>query len=103
MRFAKALEQKWTLEVFRITKVLHRSSRPVYELEEPRGELIEGDFYTEALTPFRITRRTKYLVDKILESRVRHRIRDYLFRWGGSGPFFDSWYTASDIRRLGRR
>ena len=83
MRFAKGLEQKWTLELFRITKVLRRSPRPVYELEDLRGESMDGEFYAEALTPVNITRRTEYLVDKILELRIRHSIRNYLVRWRG--------------------
>jgi hypothetical protein len=34
MKFAKGGEQNYTIEIFRIVKVIHRSPRPVYELED---------------------------------------------------------------------
>jgi hypothetical protein len=67
MRFARGFEQNLTLQAFRI-KVLRRSPRPVYELEDLRGESVDGQFYAEELTPVKITKRTVYLVDKILDS-----------------------------------
>jgi hypothetical protein len=97
MKFARRFEQNWTLEVFRISKVLRRSPRHVYELEDLRDESIEGQFYVEELTPVKISKRTAYQVDKILHSRVRRGIRE---RWRGYGSAFDSWITASNIRRL---
>lgn len=39
-----------------------------------------------------------YVVDKILDSRVRRGIREHLLRWRGFRPAFDSWIPASDIR-----
>jgi GTPase SAR1 family protein len=43
------------------------------------------------------------LIANLLESRVRHGIREHLVRWIGYGPGFDSWIPASSIRRLRRR
>jgi hypothetical protein len=91
MQFANGFEQNWTLEVFKISKVLRRSPRQVYELEDLRGESIDGQFYAEELTPVKITKRTEYLVDKVLDSRVRSGLREHLVRWRGYGPAFDSW------------
>jgi hypothetical protein len=34
--------------------------RPVYELEDLRGQQIDVQFYTEDLTPVRITKQTTY-------------------------------------------
>ena len=47
MKFAKGSEQNYTDEIFRIVKVIHRTSRPVYELEELNGNLIEGQIHGE--------------------------------------------------------
>jgi hypothetical protein len=82
MQFAKGFGQNWT-EVFIISKVLRRLPRHVYELEDLRGESIEGKFYVEKLTIVKISKRTEYQVDKILDSRVRRGIREYLVRWRG--------------------
>jgi hypothetical protein len=50
MKFAKGGEQNYTTEIFRIVKVIHRTPRPMYELEYLNGKLIEGQFYGEELS-----------------------------------------------------
>jgi hypothetical protein len=52
----------------------------VFELEDLRGQEIEGQFYTEELVPVHITKQTKYKIDKILDKRVRPGILEYLVR-----------------------
>ena len=89
--FAKGGEQNYTTEIFLIIKVIRRTPRPVYELEDLNGKVIEGQFYCEELTPVHISKRTKFQIDKILRTRVRRGIRVYLVRWKGYGPDFDSW------------
>jgi hypothetical protein len=102
MQFAKGFEQNWSLEEFKISKVLRRSPRHLYELEDRRGESIEGQFYAEELISVKIGKKTEYLGDKILDSRVRRGIREHLVRWRGYGPAFESWIPASNIRRRRR-
>jgi len=75
MKFAKGGEQTFSTEIFRITKVIERRPRPVYELEHLNKTPIEGQFYTEELTPLRITEETAYKIDKILDKRVRREFR----------------------------
>jgi len=50
MKFAKSGEQTFSTEIFRITKVIERRTRPVYELEDLNKTPIEGQFYAEELT-----------------------------------------------------
>jgi len=80
MRFAKAAEQIFSLEIFRVAKVLERRPRAVYELVHFNRTPIDGQFYRKELTPVRITDRTTYKIDKILEKMVRRYIREYLVR-----------------------
>jgi len=47
MKFAKGGEQNFSTEVFRITKVIKRRPRHVYELEDLNKTPIEGQFYEE--------------------------------------------------------
>jgi hypothetical protein len=68
--FAKGGKQNYTTEIFKIYKVVRRTPRPVYELEDLRGQRINGQIYTEELTPVRITEQTTYKIDKILLKRV---------------------------------
>jgi len=60
MKFAKGVEQAFSTEIFHITKVIERRSRPVYELEDLNKTPIEGKFYAEELTPVRMTEETTY-------------------------------------------
>jgi hypothetical protein len=78
VKFAKGGKQNYTTEIFKVRKVVHRTPRPVFELENLRGQEIEGQFYTEELSPVRITKQTTYKIDKILDKRVRRGILKYL-------------------------
>ena len=72
----------------------------MFELEDLRGQEIEGQFNTEELVPVRITKQTTYKIDKILDKRVRRGILEYLVRWKGYSADFDSWIPASDIQSV---
>ena len=100
MKFGKGGEQNCTTEIFRIIKVIRRTPRPVYELEDLNGEVIEGQFYGEELTPVRISKHTKFQIDKILWMRVRRGIREYLVRWIAYGPDFDSWINVTSVKNI---
>lgn len=50
----------------------------------------------------RVTARTEYQIDKLLETRVRCGIREHLVRWKGYGPDFHSWIPASSVRNIER-
>jgi len=55
MKFAKGGEQTFPTEIFRITKVIERLPRPVYELEDLNKTPIGGQFFAEELTHVRIS------------------------------------------------
>jgi hypothetical protein len=48
----------------------------------------------------RITKRTTFKIDKILSTNVRRGIREYLVRWKGYGPDFDSWVNAAGVKKI---
>ena len=79
MKIAKGFEQNYSDEIFKISKVVRRTPRPLYELYELRGTPIEGQFYNE-VTPVKITRITEYKIDKMIDTRVRCGIRKHLVR-----------------------
>ena len=100
MKFAKVAEHNFSTEVFRIVKLIHRWPRGVYELEDLNDTPIDGQFYSEELTPVRITGRTNYKVNKILNKRVRRGIPEVLVSWQGYGPVFDSWIPAAGVKYI---
>jgi len=100
MKFAKGGEQNFSPEIFRITKVIERRPRPVYELDDLNKTPIEGQFYGEEITPVRISNQTTYKIDKILDKRVRRGIKEYDVRWRGYNKDFDSWIKASSVKDI---
>jgi len=83
MKFAKGGEHNFSTEIFRITKIIERRPRPVYEVEDLYKTPIEGQLYVEELTHVHISKETIYKIDKILDKRVRRGIKEYLVRWEG--------------------
>ena len=99
-KFVKSAAQNFSTEIFRIIKMIHRTPRPVYELEDLNPKVINGQFYEEELTPVRITKQTHFQIDKILTTRTRRGIKLHLVRWKGYNKDFDSWIPASNIQKI---
>jgi hypothetical protein len=72
----------------------------VYEQEDLNRNVTDGQFYKKELTPFRITKHTTFKFDKILSTRVRRGIREYLVRWKGYGPDFERWINAALVTNI---
>ena len=102
LKFAKVGEENYTTEIFKICKVMRRLPRPVYELQDLLGKHIDGQFYAQELRPVLITKNTTYAVDKILRTRLRRGILEYLVRWRGCSTAFDTGPKASSLKH-GRR
>jgi hypothetical protein len=83
MIFAKGSEQNYRTEIFKFIKVIRKIPRPVYELEDLNQTPIDGQFYAEELTLVRISKRTAYQIDEILDRRFRRGIVEYLVKWRG--------------------
>jgi hypothetical protein len=80
----------YTTEMFQIHKVVPQTPRPVYELVDLLGKHIEGQFYAEELSPVIVTKKTVYLIDKILRRSVRKGSSEVFDKWRGYPDEFDS-------------
>ena len=52
----------------------------MYELENLNQKVIDGQFFNEVLQPVRVTKLTTFQIDKILATRIKRGIREYLIR-----------------------
>jgi hypothetical protein len=100
MRFAKFAEQNYSTEIFRISEVIKRQPRPLYELLDLNDTSIVGQFYQEELSPGCISKQTVYKIDKILGRRTKHGIREVLVRWKEYQKRFNSWIPASSVKNI---
>jgi hypothetical protein len=44
-----------------------------------------------------------YLIEKTIRSRKKGRKKEYLVRWKGWAPKFDSWISEEDLKSLKER
>jgi len=100
MKFAKASEQNFSTEIFRISNIIYRKPRPVYELVDLNKTPIDGLFFGEELTPVRISKRTVCQIDKILKQTRRRGILEHLASWRVYPTSYDSCVPASEVRNI---
>lgn len=88
--FEKGYTANWSTELFKIRKV--QPTCPVtYQLEDTKGNLIEGGFYNEELQ--KTTLKDTYLVDKILKKRGNR----VLVKWYGFPSSENTWENMKNI------
>jgi hypothetical protein len=100
VEFAKGYEQTFSTEIFRVVKVIQRMPRPVYELSDLQGQPIEGRFYNCELVKIAVTPQTEFQIDKIVRTRTKGGIKQYIVKWRGYDKNFNSWVCASDISKI---
>jgi len=83
MRFTNAADQNFSIENFRVAKIIKRRPRVIYIHEDLNGTPIDDQFYREEMTPVRIADRPVYKINKILDRKFRRGIREYIVRWRG--------------------
>jgi hypothetical protein len=101
LKFAKGGERNYTTEIFQTKKVEPRTPRPVYELVDLLGKHIEGQFYTEEVSPLIVTKNTVYHIDKIMRKRIRNGSSEVFVKWRGYLDEFNSWIHAKAVKKHG--
>lgn len=91
--FEKDAVQKWTDEVFKVSRVKNTPQKFVYKLQDLTGENVSSVFYPEELQKVKYDPDSMYRVERILRRVYDRRRRQYkyLVRWEGWPRKFDSW------------
>lgn len=101
--FEKGYERNWSEEIFRITKVTSRQGIRIYELSDLEGELIDGFFYTEEITPVhekRMTENKDFKIDRIIRTKGRGAKKQLFVSWVGYPSKFNSWIPATNAHDI---
>ncbi len=91
--FRKGYVNQWSDELFTITS-LYPTTPVTYGLTDSNGEVLKGRFYEFEIQSVKSTPGVNtdlFVIDRILKTRVRRGVTEYLVRWKGFGKKDDSW------------
>jgi hypothetical protein len=71
---------------------------PQYRLKDYAGEIVSGTFYQNQLK--KAYEQAIYLVEKVLRTKKRGGQKQYLVRWRGWAPKYDTWIDEQDFRNI---
>lgn len=89
--FDRGYDQRWTNEIF-VIKTRHPTRPHTYELEDLAKESIKGKFYEMEIQ--KVKKSDVFQIEKILKTRKRRGKVEYLVRWLGYPPKFDSYVDS---------
>ena len=98
--FQREYQQKWTGELFKVTRRYKRNGIPVYKLQDWNGEDIEGSFYNQELQTVDVDQDTLFKVEKVLRRRTRNGQREAFVKWLHWPKKYNSWIPASNLQNL---
>ena len=95
--FTREYDEKWTGELFIITKRFRRDGLPLYKLKDLLDEAIKGTFYGPELQKVTIKDDKIWKIAKVLKKRKRRGLTEYFVRWKYFPKKFDSWVNENDL------
>ena len=93
--FSKGYLPMWSNEVFVISQ-RHKTSPVVYSLKDESGETLDGTWYEQELQKV-IVRDNVYKIERILGKRKINGQLQYLVRWLGYPPSYDSYVNKNKL------
>lgn len=96
--FAKGYLPQWSEEIFKIYKVLHRTTEPLYKIKDLKDEDIFGNFYQKELQQVHFDDDKKFVIENILQRRrgTKGKVQ-LLVKWKGYPDKFNEWINEEDL------
>ena len=96
--FEKSYLPNWTEEIFNISDAIS-TYPPTYRLKDCDGELIEGSLYDHELQRI-IKMDDVYKIAKVICSRKRKDVKEYLVKCRSYPNKFNSWVKEADTQNV---
>ena len=88
--FRKSYKTRFTGEIFKIAEAWP-TDPPTYVLEDLAGERVKGTFYRQELAL--TTLPDYYEIDRVLDTRIRNKRKEYLVTWQNYPATMQNWVT----------
>jgi hypothetical protein len=106
--FEKSIYQNYTEAVYFVARVSEGSKPVTYRVADHNGEMLEGLFYREELSPVRFTddagkikKGKLYAVEEVLKEKVRADGKLWLFvKWRGYSKNENQWIRADQVGKI---
>ena len=98
--FERVYDQKFSGEIFTVTRRYTRNDIPVYMLSDLQEDPIKGAFYENELVKITVDKDKVYKIERILKYRTRNKKREALVKWLFYPNKFNEWLPASEIKDL---
>ena len=99
--FDSEYDEKWTREFFKVVEREYMQGKQLYTLEDYAGDPVEGRFYREELQPVTVTGDEVYKIEKVITTvRKKGQPTQYLVRWLGWGPKYDSYINEAELQNI---
>ena len=97
--FQRDYQQKWTIELFKISERFLKQNLPLYRVVDMLNEPVIGSWYEWEL--LKVDKNQEFWrVESIIKTRKRKGKNEFLVKWEGYGDKFSSWVPDSDIKDL---
>ena len=96
--FQREYDNKWSYEIFKITRRYIRQDQPIYIISDWFGERVEGTFYQKELQRVDVNNKP-WNIEYIIDTEGIGRNTRYLVKWLGWPEKFNSWISITDYQK----
>lgn len=101
--FERAYDEKWSTEIFIISRRFIREGIKKYKVSDIEGEAVTGSFYEPELQAVKYSEDRAYEIEREISSVGRGAQRRTLVKWAGWPDKFNSWIAESQrVKYLGK-